>query len=785
MKNKSIFILALCIMMALVMTALPSLQVAAESTHDEPQKEGKYISEIKIGIGETAKEAEEGLKEYTILKEGNSNVDLNQNAGGGIGSKGERVVYLGYKTTDNRSEAVTDLAVMNMKGGYSVKDYEMLMDQQMTEQIIPMVDNLLISINEYRENYDSDIEENRKKAQYIHDELNKLTDDDCNNAGLGDLLLNQTKYEMGDEAYDALPDEEKVKHADILTIFAQANGKATLTIINLLTKACDTDENTWIDRFIETSYEDLIGLYGDMLPSDAENAIAKEYDDGANMILDMWDPMKETLDSYDENVAKLDELMAKDLSQQQKLVEEFDFENATDEQAEAFGDALAEITAVNEAIVDLNTSILLTDCLRAVDYQDGTLADFFAQDSDIVANDKTLIYPLIASLSEGQKANLEFITLSELIMLAMTDSDSYKEAANDDAVTSSIYEDVDRDIYKKGGVGLTNEALRSQAAEETFSNGNKLSLLSYIMLGVAGASGIALTVTAIMKITAAAKYNSRVNYLNGQIEGIKKLFKPTFESKKLTMNSLQKATASYNNSISPYTEALEGPQTKALQARNIFCSKLLIGASIVFVVFSSVALFITYMDLKSYYDVDLTPIPHYIVDEKDITAYNDKGEKTVIKNLAAYYKAVSCNRPEDDEWYDILGTCADLNATVGRQWLALYAAKNEDMKPILASSLKAVIGSTDVPPTYTTGIHMFSSSAAYNLNNTQYIWNNKADSIFVYFNYEGENETPGAAAGSAVSTGYIALTAIAGLLVGILSTLGVTYAIRRKKKNSK
>ncbi len=62
----------------------------------------------------------------------------------------------------------------------------------------------------------------------------------------------------GDEAYNALSDAEKAKHADIVTIVAQANGMATLTIENLLVRASDTEETTWIERLSETTYDDLL-----------------------------------------------------------------------------------------------------------------------------------------------------------------------------------------------------------------------------------------------------------------------------------------------------------------------------------------------------------------------------------------------------------------------------------------------------------------------------------------------------------------------------------------------
>ena len=66
---------------------------------------------------------------------------------------------------------------------------------------------------------------------------------------------------MGDSAYNALPAAEK-KHADIITIIAQANGKATLMLENLLSRAADTAENSWLDRFITADYDDLLDETG-------------------------------------------------------------------------------------------------------------------------------------------------------------------------------------------------------------------------------------------------------------------------------------------------------------------------------------------------------------------------------------------------------------------------------------------------------------------------------------------------------------------------------------------
>ena len=111
------FIMAfIALVTALLIAAILPAQVFADSIPE-------YISEVKIGMGKDGKSARAALSDYKILSDDKGNpVDLNQKAGGGLGSKGDKVVYLGYKTTADRDEAITDLALMNMKGGYSVQE---------------------------------------------------------------------------------------------------------------------------------------------------------------------------------------------------------------------------------------------------------------------------------------------------------------------------------------------------------------------------------------------------------------------------------------------------------------------------------------------------------------------------------------------------------------------------------------------------------------------------------------------------------------------------------------
>ena len=131
----------------------------------------------------------------------------------------------------------------------------------------------------------------------------------------------------------------------------------------------------------------------------------------------------------------------------------------------------------------------------------------------------------------------------------------------------------------------------------------------------------------------------------------------------------------------------------------------------------------------------------------------------------------------------MLGTCADVNGDVGRQWLALYVQKNEALAPILADSLIVRVNDTDLPAGYSTGIHMFGSGSAFNLNSELYDWNKSAPGVFVYFKVDTAAAKPGAT-GAVFTLGNLALAGTAGLGIGAIVSALAVKAFGKKKKNS-
>ena len=473
----------IALLLVLTMTVqAPVYAFAKGETTNQPD----YISEVKIAMGSDAEKALEG---YTILSDENGKaVDLNQGAGGGWGSQGDRRVILGYKTTKDQSEAITDLALMNMKGGYSVQEYEALIQQRMDAQVIPFIRKFQATINEYRENLNSSDAVNRARAEYIRAALNKYTDDDCGGAGLGDLFMNTTKFEMGDAAYNALPEAEKNQHCDIVTLFMQTDGQTMLLIYALLTRAADTAEDeSWLDRFAAITYDDLLASY-DMSETDAKQQMARDFEDDARLVLQSWEAFRELIVNVDEAVEITDQLEMPDVEEAGNKTEKAAESQTMEDLVDASVDVLVA-EGQHQELIEQTARIAVVEYLSGIDYEDGTMYDFFSKSSDEIQADLSILYPLVASLSEGQRAGLEFISIRELVMSANRDTE-YDPAEFNDTPQASVYEGVDRGIYEKGGVALTSDALRAKAleAEENLADRPLFSTKTIVFYALTGAA---------------------------------------------------------------------------------------------------------------------------------------------------------------------------------------------------------------------------------------------------------------------------------------------------------
>ena len=152
------------------------------------ESKGKYVQDVFIAYGEKKEDAEKWLKDNGWEPV----CDLNDGKTSDVFT--DAVAVMGIQRTDDPNEAVTDMATMNMLGGYSFDDYEGLVKQKKAD-IDEFINTFVPALNEYRDNYNGKGSEGgKKRAQMAHDILNKFYDGDPN----GDYAVNDTGKPLGD-----------------------------------------------------------------------------------------------------------------------------------------------------------------------------------------------------------------------------------------------------------------------------------------------------------------------------------------------------------------------------------------------------------------------------------------------------------------------------------------------------------------------------------------------------------------------------------------------------------
>ena len=665
---KRISIIITSVILCVTMLILGPAQVAASAAESAKKT---YISEVKVGMGETSDEAAKELlaEGFTILTDDSGKyADLNKDAGSkSILKEGpnQKIVYLGYKTTENARDAITDLAVMNMNGGYSFQDYEKLMDNHMETQIKPFVNRFIATLTEYRNNLKKPRDSaNYKRANYYRTLLNKLTDDDTGGKPLGDLLVNQTKYEMGDYAYNKLSDEEKKNHCDILTLLMQGNGRAVQLLETQLTKAADSSETTWLDRFLATDFDALTESIEkenlNMTPSEINDELDRKYNDDAKKIRDKWGTFNETLLNYD-NAFSIAEEVIESLAKQNKIVLQKD--SSEEEIIEAFKAAYVKQGTMVQGGMAAE-DIAVHDYLESVKYGDGTLLEFFEKDVSEFDDEESIreLYPMVEALSGGQLAGLDFLSIKDMIIMALTDESGFKSVDMGNFEPASIYQDVNREIYEKGGVALTNDALRAKANAQDAVTTFELSTLGIVLWSSTAASGLAAAGTAIarsIKPDALKEFDrirKMINDCADEIDGYQKL------NQAIPQAALQRNQMAWGNYFAHKNTPAYQEATKQFALKSNICKYLTAGFSVVAAILAGYSIYTTITEMMEYYKVNFSPIPKYIVEEADITAKNEKGETIMIQNQTAYYKVVSCNRKQGHT-----DSCRFTESAVGQQ----------------------------------------------------------------------------------------------------------------------
>ena len=384
-----------------------------------------YLSDLKMAEAATADEAKKMLTDvgYEIL-------DKNLNPGG------DKAVYLGYKKSTNVDDAITDVKVMNMNGGFNISDYETIFEEAM-DTYSSEVNNIRIAAKEFAENYKA----GKKEALNAYRQLNYyyVENDKGVKTNMGDYMLNFPETNEG--------------FADILL----KGNPNILNNIRILLSMGVADGGDLIER-IKASVAD-------------ESVYTKDkYFDKAK---ELTGKIQQLLKMIDEARAEIEEIEADpDMTQEEK--------------------DLALILPQYTLSLILSLDVIL----KSIPCGDTNYSDYFASTAD---PDYKKLYPFVDAMTEGQIAMAVSGQIhSVLVYNAVEMSDEELEAELTELEETydpkSVYFGTDMNLLE-GAVAVTSDAIREEAASgnQWFAcfTGNMAGDISISSL--IGVGGVALT----------------------------------------------------------------------------------------------------------------------------------------------------------------------------------------------------------------------------------------------------------------------------------------------------
>ena len=703
-------------------------------------------------------------------------------AGSNVNSSLKTGVYLGYKETDNADEAITDISGMNMTGKFSYSDYKTIMKQN-EERIKETIDGFEPVIAEYQANYEA----GKPTALAAYEALNTYKDDDSGKL-IGDYLL---EYDFSDASNKKMTET-----------FMQANAQIILAIMQQASFAGDDNEDTMIDRLSKLGPNGISKKYNGLYPSvaKANQAMEAEYGDVANEILNDWNSVYQYILDAEKSVDVDEDGMVTFtddiLEPEEKTEEDYkDIENEEAKECLEAVDAAADVADVTKNEIDYSFYNLLI----MTEYGDGTLLDFFKRSKDEVRKEE--LYPLVDSMSEGQRSQIKMNGLLLTLESALSDIEEESEEAGETVekvqnITDtfgeiSIYQGVDRSIFEDGVAftstateheTLTGESWFSKLGIESEKNAWLAAMLvsSFVTVALVGSCITAsLVQKAQIKAEQIAVEEANIPYKNAKAiyEEADKRYNAfsaffdrkvetfdVFEFNDLTASEKANMFQVISNDMQNKREAFEELHEAVADPNVGRTAGIIKCVSFVFLVVMIA------VDAYTLYEFLTTPaaveeaIPHHIM----TAAATEFGEEYV------YYATVKNLKGEVQDTNN-----HEADAKIG--WLTLYTTKDKAAgNPILAENLRAQTGSTDFKEE-TAFIHLFNETAALNLTDEVYTGAaDKANGTYILFSRDAS-----ALVGSAITNGTAALIGAGGLAVGtILGALLAKLAGKKKKETA-
>ena len=756
------------IILALSMILGTSVVAFAESSIKE-----EYISDLRLIYADTYDAAklvlsDSKLEGYKIL---NNNLNLNS---------GKTGVWLAYKTTTNIDDAITDVAIIQMGGGYSAANYQTMIENSRTEYEA-MGEIYLDAIDYFVEAYDAE----NFLAEAAYRQLNFYAGlDKYKETRLGDLFVDGV-----------------LKKGDLATLFFEGNTKVLDNVRSLLAMGVSYNEDGM-------HYLEKVGKLAQEMGANETIAYNKEYNDLSQFVapvITVFRTMFEELAAYEA---------------------ELNYEDG-------------EFTDIEIKYVEYKA---IADRMRAITYLgDKTLYDFCMSYS-VNKSDYTSIYPLVAALNEGQIAMTKVSHYYDVVRYSMSDypeeeldeqiSELEKQYKND---VVDVYLGVDRDIYDQT-FALTTSAYRADAYTDSnslmdalFGNGAWRETTKELAMG---ALGVGLSVWAIVRTAKGgfgvtkeaasemvrkgvqkaenkaynaaealatermedwgdetylkiidnfyAKYSPLdeekyvvANWDNldfgEKIDGVKRIMYDYygFTASNEDMDALHEISGEYLNELKNKLDSGISSAKKSVglsvYGGRIFTGLLYIAgaASLVYSAYS------LYKQIHDHYHPTYDEIPMAMVDLVK-TADGDRYIK---------YDVVLDTKLKDGEYH-----AADLNAFEGERWNAIYYTKSSEAGKPLVADFEVSNDNNRAPDGYL-AVHRFGEVICYDLN--KYNFSSSSSPIFLMIGQSDSLKSDITSVpdiiGAIFGSGAWILTGCFGVIIGVGCTIGTQKFLEKKK----
>ena len=747
-----------------------TVPVFADDFEDE-----EYLSDLRIIYADDYSHAydildDAGLEGYEVL-----DANLNENTD-------KNPVFLAYKTTTDVEDAITDIAIMQMNGGYKEGNYQQMIADSYQEYL-KIGENYLEAIEYFKNAYNAD----NYLAKLAYRQLNfynVVTEGieekpDFEGKRIGDIFI---------EGIDA---------SDLATMFMEGNVYALDNIRSLIAMGTSYNEDgkTYLEKVADEA-----GKYT------ADNTIYNnsDYRDTAALIAPTITIFRDMLKELEANSGDL---------------------NYDDD----------DITELELKYMEYK---LISEMLKATSYLDGKTLYDFCIEYMFDTEDQTDLYPLAAALNEGQLAMTKVAHYYDVVRYSMTlennDELEAELAAQEQEYGEypfNVYSGVDRTIYK-GTFALTSDAYRADTYTES-------GLMSALFEGKHSSLNIAASVVGGVGACIFGAGLARYGYLKWgakkAAEAVDKQINAVYEG--FANNGVYNGTiATYTNVWKP-TEAIDGFYVTLYNNGNVYAEDF--GSMTFQQKYDFIEKFFSERgnapaQLEKQFNQFKLQFEKYINNNDNISGVTTAKAKAqaatdalnngtslvhtlyLVGGLMMLASAITLgvsvinyyhpnyddiptamvdliNTPDGDRYikYDVVYeaeaisgqlVAADLNAFEANRWNAMYYTKSyEAGKPLLANEF-VISNSSNIPEEGYAPVHRFGEVVSYNLN--KYNFN---DDFSIYLSVkQSENQKSAVAdvpelVGSIFGKGILAIAGAIGIIAGVGGTLA-TQEIAKKRK---